>query len=218
MRRRECALGETHRYRRLQLGEFDHLDLAGGTRRRLPRFAGGTRSGGRGAGLRLRLLLSRGLDVFFGDPPARAGALHAAQVDTVFFGEAPGDGGDPLPLAILLFARAANDVQGSLRRRTDFGSVVRPTMRVLFPARIGRSLGGPGHGFIGLRNMCLGLGGLWLWRFRGDRLGALLGSGASASPWGAGAFSAAGAELPSPISAITAPMGALSPSATMILL
>src|SRR3984893_19260381 len=147
MGRREGTLGETRRDGRLQLGEFDDLDLAGRTRRRLPRFA----RGGDGAGYcSLGLLLAGGLDVFFLNPPTRAGPLDTAQVDAEFFGEATGNGGDALPLAVLLLGGTTNDIQRCLRRRTDLGSVVRPAVRILLPAGIGGRPGRGGPGFLGL--------------------------------------------------------------------
>src|SRR3989454_5371823 len=169
MRRREGALGETHRHRRLELGELDDLDLPGGTRGRLSRLPWGS-----GGGLRLGLLLGGGLDVLFRDPPAGAGALHAAQVHAVFFSEAPGDGGDFLPLAVLLLGGTANDIEGSLRGRTHLGSIVRTAVRVLFATGIGRGLGRGGDGLVGLSDMRLRLCGLWFRRLSGSRLGSLL--------------------------------------------
>src|SRR5260370_24232748 len=127
MRGREGTLDEAHGDGRLQLGQLDHLDLAGGTRRWLPLHLPPPLAGeGRGGGGRA---LRRGLYVFLLDPPTRAGPLDAAQVDAEFFGETPGDGGDALALAVFLLSRAANDIQGGLRRRTNLGSVVRPAVR-----------------------------------------------------------------------------------------
>src|ERR1700693_5076000 len=117
MRRRELALTQPHRDGRLELGELDDLDLAGRPGGCLPRG----RDGARRRGPRLALLLGGSLDIFFGDPSTGAGALDAAQIDAVFFGEAPGDGGDPLALTVLLHGGTANHVDGSLRRRAAFG-------------------------------------------------------------------------------------------------
>ena len=118
-------------------------------------------------------MLGGGFDIFFGDPSARAGTLDAAQIDAVFFGEAPGDGGDPLALTVLLHGGAANHVEGRLCRGPDFGSVVRPAVRILFTAGIGGNLGGNLHGSIRLRHMGRRRGRLWLWRYHGGRRLAL---------------------------------------------
>src|SRR3984893_9849993 len=174
MGRREGTLGETRRDGRLQLGEFDDLDLGGRTRRRLPCFARGADGAGHCS---LGFLLGGGLDVLFLNPATRAGPLHTAQVDAEFLGETPSDGGDALPLAILLLDRPANDVERGLRGRAGLPSVVRSAVRVRFSARIGRRLGGGGHGFLGLRDVRLSLCRLWLWSVGGDRLRALGGLG-----------------------------------------
>src|SRR5205823_186840 len=164
-----------HRHRRLQLGELDHLDLAGGTRGRLARLTRGS-----GGGRRLGLSLGGGLDVLFRDPAAGARPLHAAEVDAVFFGEAPGNRGDPLALAILLLAWTPDHIEGSLRGRTDFGSVIRAAMRVLFAAGVGRGLGSGGHRLVGLGDVRLRLAGLWFRSVGGAGRGPSFGWAASA--------------------------------------
>ena len=91
MRRREFALTQPHRHRRLHPGELDHLDGFLGSGRRLR------------AGRRLRLcgrpgpgcwscpLLRGGFNVFAGDPSARTGSLNPTQVDAALFREPAGD-------------------------------------------------------------------------------------------------------------------------------
>jgi len=91
----------------------------------------------------------------------------------MFFGEAPGDGGDSLALTVLVLDGTANDVQGGLRRRTHFGSVIRSTVWVLFAAGIGRRLRGGGRGAIRLRHMGRGRRGMGLGRLRGGWPGVL---------------------------------------------
>ena len=92
----------------------------------------------------------------------------------MFFGEAPGNWRDPLPLAILLLGRTADHIEGSLPGRADFGTVIRSAVGVLFAAGVGRGLGGGGHRLIGLGDVRLRLGGLCFRCVGGGRAGVLL--------------------------------------------
>src|SRR5437588_5484878 len=122
--------------------------------------------------------MGRSLDVFFRDSAARTRPRHAAQVDALLLGEAPGHGRNLLPFAVLLFRRTPDHIQRGLCGRADFGSIVRPALRVLLAAAsFGAGvllLRARRHRLFGLRDVRLSVGGLRLGRLRARRLSFLL--------------------------------------------
>src|SRR5207248_3873020 len=170
----------------LHLRELDDFDLFFRARRGLT-FLASRGCRWRGSGLALAAL-GRGLDVFLRNSPARAAALHLAQVDTVLFREAPGDGGHPLSFPVFRGGGAPDRAQRRLPCRPDFGSVVRTAVGILLTAAVRRLLGGFRHRLIGLLDVGLWPAGMRFWGVGGGSLRLRLGFCRGSLALGLGGF------------------------------